>query len=191
MPSAVLIRFHSGDMMKLFAVTCLSMSILLFAPESAFAQDAADKQQIERGIATFRTAIIDKDKDAFLKLFLNENIAWTGTTGDASIERIYARRSDPTWARLPKNFSSNPRAFIDSIAKRTARVDEIFSNVRIDSDGDVAQVWFDYSFNIGDYKQNWGKESRQMVRTGTGWKIAAVVWSQEFNPQPPPTQAAR
>lgn len=25
-----------------------------------------------------------------------------------------------------------------------------------------------------------------MVRTADGWKIAAVVWSQELNPTPPP-----
>ena len=36
--------------------------------------------------------------------------------------------------------------------------EETFSNVRIDSDGDVAAVSFDYSFLSNDQPTNWGKE---------------------------------
>ncbi|MGX4642916.1 YybH family protein [Massilia sp. SYSU DXS3249] len=170
--------------------TCLSLSLLLFAPHMAFAQDATGKQEIERVIETFRKAIIDKDQDTFLKLFLKEDITWSGVTTDASIERIYANRPDPKLPRPKKSFSSSPRKFIDSIAKEKERLEETFSNVRIDTDGEVAQVWFDYSFMFGTYRENWGKESWQMVRTENGWKIAAVVWSQEFNPVPPPKAPA-
>jgi hypothetical protein len=173
-------------MMKRFAAACLSTALLLSVPQSAFAQDAASKQQIERVIETFRKAIIDKDQDSFLKLFLKEDITWTGVTTDASIERLYATRPDPKLKRPRKSFNSSPRDFFSSIAKTPERLEETFSNVRIDSDGEVAQVWFDYSFMSGSYKENWGKESWQMVRTETGWKIAAVVWSQELNPVPPP-----
>ncbi|MDB5747451.1 MAG: hypothetical protein JWP72_2299 [Massilia sp.] len=177
--------------MKRFAAACLSLALLLSAPQPAFAQDGAGKQEIERVIETFRKAIIDKDQGSFLKLFLKEDITWTGVLGDASIERLYATRPDPKLPRPKKSFSSSPRKFIESIVKEPARQEETFSNVRIDSDGEVAQVWFDYSFMDGNYKQNWGKESWQMVRTETGWKIAAVVWSQEMNPVPPPKDPAR
>ena len=67
------------------------------------------------------------------------------------------------------------------------KIDEAISNLRIDSDGDVGQVWFDYNFVRGGYRENWGKESWQMVRTNDGWRIAGVVWSQELNPVPPPS----
>jgi len=85
-----------------------------------------------------------------------------------------------------KTFSSSPRKFINRIASDKATIDEIISNVRIDSDGEVAQVWFDYSNLRDGYKENWGRESWQMVRTEDGWKIAAVVWPQEINSAPPP-----
>ena len=62
---------------------------------------------------------------------------------------------------------------------------DIRSLQRIDTDGEVAQVWFDFAFMVGDDKSAWGKESWQLVRTGDGWKIAAVVWSAEENPQGP------
>lgn len=172
--------------MKRYAAACLSLSLLLSAPQAALAQDPAAKQEIERVIAAFRKAIVDKDQDSFMKLFLKEDITWSGVTTDASIERLYATRPDPKLPRPKKAFSSSPRKFIDFIVKEKERLDETFSNVRIDTDGDIAQVWFDYSFMFGNYRENWGKESWQMVRAEHGWKIAAVVWSQEMNPEPPP-----
>ncbi len=175
--------------MKRFLSTFLALSMFVLAPHQALAQQADGQQQIREVIETFRSAIINKDRDAFLKLFLKEDITWSGVTSDASIERMYASRPKPEMKRPPKIFSSNPRKFIDAIVADKERSEETFSNVRIDSDGEVAQVWFDYSFMSGAYKENWGKESWQMVRTESGWKIAAVVWSQELNPVPPPTAA--
>ena len=177
--------------MNRFAATCLSLSILMSTPHWACAETPAGKQQIEGVIETFRKAIIDKDKESFLKLFTSENITWSGVLPDASIQVLYASRPKPEMPPPHKVFSSNPREFIDFIARHPGRIEETFANVRIDSDGDVAQVWFDYAFIYGDYKQNWGKESWQMVRTETGWKIAAVVWSQEINPVPPPKTGAK
>lgn len=172
--------------MKRLATAILASGILLLAPQQALAQESDSKQQIERVIETFRTAIINKDKDAFLKLFLKEGITWTGVTTDPSIERMYANRPNPAWGRPAKIFNSSPRAFIDFIAAEKAKVEETFANVRVDSDGEVAQVWFDYSFVSDGHKENWGKESWQMVRTESGWKIAAVIWSAEMNPESPP-----
>lgn len=157
-------------------------------PQYAAAQaaDGSDKAQIERVIETFRAAIVNRDEEEFLRLFLKEDITWAGVTTDTSIERIYANRPKPEMKRPFKFFYSSPRKFISAIVRDIEKVDEIVSNVRIDSDGDVGQVWFDYSFVRANYKENWGKESWQMVRTSDGWKIAGVVWSQELNPTPPP-----
>lgn len=171
--------------MKRLLAAILTLSVLALAPQYAFAQSATGKGQIEQAIEAFRTAILNKDKDKFLTLFLKDGITLTGVTTDASVERLYATRPNPEWARPLKVFNSSPREFIAFIANDKAKVDEVISNVRIDSDGDVAQVWFDYSFMVGNHKQNWGKESWQMVRTETGWKIAAVIWSQDLNPMPP------
>lgn len=162
------------------SAACLALG-LLFSAQHALAQaPATDRQQIEGIVEAFRTAIVNKDSDSFMKLFLHENITWSGTVTDASLTRF--QRKEPDKPRPPKYFNSSPRSFIDSIVKRGTPQEETFDNVRIDSDGDVAQVWFDYSFINDGYKQNWGKESWQMVRTDDGWKIAAVVWSMEDNP---------
>lgn len=155
-------------------------------PQSVCAQSTDGKAQIEKVIENFRAAIVNKDEEGFLKLFVKEDITWSGVTTDASIARLYETRPQPAMKPPRKIFNSSPRKFIKSIAADKARIEETISNVRIDSDGDVAQVWFDYNFLSGDYRENWGKESWQMVRTEDGWKIAAVVWSQELNPAPPP-----
>lgn len=162
-------------------------------PQYAVAQtaDGSDKVQIERVIETFRAAIVNKDEEAFLRLFLKEDITWSGVTTDASLDRMYANRPKPEMKRPFKFFNSSPRKFISFVVSDKEKIDETISNVRIDSDGDVGQVWFDYNFVRGGYKENWGKESWQVVRTSDGWKIAGVVWSQEMNPTPPPSTGLR
>lgn len=173
--------------MNRLLVMALMLGGLVLSPQYALAQagGSSDKGQIERIIETFRAAIANKDEEAFLRLFLKEDITWAGVTTDSSIERLYANRPKPEMKRPFKFFTSSPRKFIASIVKDEEKIDETISNVRIDSDGDVGQVWFDYTFVRASYKENWGKESWQMVRTNDGWKIAGVIWSQELNPIPP------
>ena len=169
------------------SVLFLTAGLLLSAPQLARAEDPAhSRQQIEAVVDTFRTALIKKDKEAFLRLFVKEDIVWIGVTTDASVEMLYANRPRPEMKRPPKLFPGTLGGFIDAVAKDPTPVEEIFSNVRIETDGEVAQVWFDYIFMEGSYRANWGKESWQLVRLDAGWKIASVIWSQELNPAPPP-----
>lgn len=49
---------------------------------------------------------------------------------------------------------SVPRWTQEQGAVAEEKIDETISNVRIDTDGDVGQVWFDYSFVKGSYKEN-------------------------------------
>ncbi|MFC5458485.1 nuclear transport factor 2 family protein [Massilia niabensis] len=163
----------------------LGTALFFSVPQSAMAQSLADsRQKIDALIETFRQAIINKDTAGFMQLFLREDITWTAVYSDGSVDRYNASLKDPKEPRGTKIQNSSPRKFIESIARAKETMAETFSNVRIDTDGDVAQVWFDYTFIAGDYKNNWGKESWQLVRTEAGWKIAAVVWSAEENPVP-------
>lgn len=175
--------------MKRLLLTLLMFGGSAVLPQLAAAQppNSKDRAQIEQVVETFRTAIVNKDEEAFLTLFLKEDITWTGVLNDASAERMYANRPRPDMKRPTQLSTGNPRRFIRSIATDKDRIEETISNLRIDSDGDVAQLWFDYSLISGGYKENWGKESWQMVHIAQGWKIAGVVWSVEANPTPRPT----
>ncbi|MEH6435531.1 hypothetical protein [Massilia sp. DD77] len=178
-------------MKRPLSAALLAAGLWFSAVPPALAQTQAEhRQQIEQIVETFRKAIIDKDKDSFMKLFLREDITWSAVFTDASVDRFHARSKAAGRPRPPKLFSSNPRSFIEDIAKDPKRLEETFSNVRIDTDGEIAHVWFDYAFMEDKYKQNWGKEGWQLLRTDAGWKIAAVVWSMEANPEPPPASKA-
>ena len=168
-------------------LSALVLAVGLFSLPSlpAFAQNTdASKQQIEQLVERFRTAIIDKDTAAFMQLFLREDITWNVVYTDDSLQRYNAWLKDQNIPPATKVQGGSPRMFIDSIARSRQARSEAISNVRIDTDGEIAQVWFDFAFMTGDYKNAWGKESWQLVRTEAGWKIAAVVWSAQENPNP-------
>lgn len=174
-------------MKVLFSAAAFACSILLSIHQPAFAESpAVSEKHVAKIIEQFQDAIKNKDTAGFMGLFLRDDVTWTATYTDASVERYNASIRDakePLATRVQAGGS--PRKFIESIAKNKAPQSEIFSNVRIDTDGDIAHVWFDYTFMIGSYKSAWGKESWQLVRTEAGWKIAAVTWSSEENPVPP------
>jgi len=49
--------------------------------------------------------------------------------------------------------------------------------VRIDTNGTVASVWFDFDFLVDGKVTNQGSETWQLVRTDDGWKINAMLYS--------------
>lgn len=172
--------------MKPVLTAALCMALFAGTPPHAFAENPAEsRQKIAAVVKAFGKALADKDKEGFMRLFLREDITWVGVYTDGSVARYRASQKDPK-EPSPKTESSTPRKFIEKIVRAPEARTETFENVRIDTDGEMAQVLFDYSFMVGDYRNNWGKESWQMVRTENGWKIAAVIWSAEENPQPPP-----
>jgi hypothetical protein len=165
---------------------CIIIASLLFGMNLPASAQVADngRQQIEGVVEAFRTAIIDKDKDKFMGLFLRDT-TWITSVTERSRDLTMARHTGKP--RPPKtDVPGTPRSFIERIAARNNRSEETFDNVRIDTDGEVAQVWFDYVFKLDDYAANWGKEAWQLVRTDAGWKIVSIIWSTEFNPAPPP-----
>jgi hypothetical protein len=177
--------------MKRYLAAALTAGLLaVLTPASFAASPAEDQANIRQVVETFRVSLIKKDPDTFMKLFYSETIPWIGVVTDTSVARAIAAKTDPKRPDPKKLFTGGtPRKFIEGIAKDKEPAEETFENIRIDTDGDVAQVWFDYSFMDGAYRANWGKESWHLVRTPEGWKISSVIWSMEFNPEPPPKQA--
>lgn len=173
-------------MKPVLAASALCLTLFATLPRQALAENPAhSRQKIEAVIEAFKNALADKDKEGFMRLFLREDITWVGVYTDGSVARYRAGLKDPN-EQTPKTSGGTPRKFIESIARKPEARTETFENVRIDTDGEMAQVLFDYSFMTDGYRSSWGKESWQMVRTENGWKIAAVVWSAEENPVPPP-----
>lgn len=163
-----------------FAAITLALA-LPFLPAHAAEGDPGIFAVIE----SFRSSIIEKDRERFLDLFVQQDVPWQSVVDDQSLARIQVQRPEAIKARFKKE--NNPVAFIDGIVASKNRSEETFSNIKIDSDGEVAAVTFDYSFLSNGKPTNWGKECWLMVRTEAGWRITTVAYSVTLAP---PTQAS-
>lgn len=72
--------------------------------------------------------------------------------------------------------SDDYRSFGKAVGTPHAQVwDERISNVVVHIDGDLASVWTDYNFYLGDKLNHCGIDSFQLVRRDNGWKILVIV----------------
>lgn len=140
------------------------------------ADDAAAIRQV---VEQVRTAIIDKDRDRFMQLFISEDparVTWRFVVDDARLARLRAT-TNPDAGKSRDVAQGNHVRFIESIVTSDKRQEEVFSNVKIDADDELAGVAFDYAYLNDGVKTNWGRERWQLLRTEDGWKIVSVVWS--------------
>lgn len=160
----------------------LAIVMLCLLSLTALAQAAAPKDHaaIRAVIKQFQTAIIQKDKPGFLALFAHPPITWRTVFGDAMLKKIRQRHAGAD--KAPFNPWHDYRRFIDFVSAHKGPVEETFRNVRIDSDGDVASVDFDYTFRMDEHETNRGQESWQLLHTDAGWRIVSVVWSTHLPP---------
>ncbi|HEY0505284.1 MAG TPA: nuclear transport factor 2 family protein [Lysobacter sp.] len=149
---------------------------LAIAPAHATpARVAPGEDDIRAVIESFRTAIIQKDRARFLGLFVQDDVPWQSVLDDPSLAQVRAKHPDAIKARFKRE--NNPVAFIDGIVASRNASEETFSDIRIESDGDVATVTFDYQFLSNGRATNRGKECWLMVRTEAGWKITSLAYS--------------
>ncbi|HEL3780367.1 nuclear transport factor 2 family protein [Stenotrophomonas forensis] len=148
------------------------------AGNNSAADSPVDKKAIEQVVESFRTSLINKDKPTYMSLFFSdkaEDIGWQYVSEDVRLQDIRKVKPDAIKARkIPAN---NFIALIDGAVASPKPREEEFFNTKIETDGDVASVSFDYSFHDDGVKTNWGKEMWQLIRTEQGWKIFSVIYS--------------
>ncbi|WP_342379771.1 nuclear transport factor 2 family protein [Myxococcus stipitatus] len=135
----------------------------------------AARQQIQGVIEDFRQSIIQRDKKKFLGLFLHDNVIFQPVQGEALLKQLRAK--NPQASKAPTQQKITPSSFIADVAADKEPSEEKFSNIRIETDGDVAAVSFDFTFQLGERVINRGQEHWLLVKSDTGWKIASVVYS--------------
>ncbi|SDG67378.1 nuclear transport factor 2 family protein [Dyella sp. 333MFSha] len=150
-----------------------AFALLLTLP--CFAADAP-KAEIQHAVDTFQAALKAHDAKSVSSLFLNDNISWYTSLGDASFTSVKARHSEVTTAYK----AGTLKQFTDFIGSGKVQVEERFHNIRIDTDGTVASVYFDFDFLADGKIANHGAETWQMIHTPDGWKIAAMLYSSNF-----------
>ncbi len=148
----------------------LALPCIVFAAPSTDA-----KQEIQRVVDTFQTAIVAKDGKTLSNLFLPQGGAWFTVLSDETYARIKAKSPS-----APRFKQGSYTEFVDFVATSKEPMQEKFSNVRIDTDGAVASVYFDFVFLSNNVENNRGSETWHLLKTNDGWKISSMTYSANF-----------
>lgn len=152
-------------------IFCIAVGMAVPAPAATPAQPG-DVAAINAVVQQFQAAIHARDGKALGSLFLADHNSWLVVLDDGEYARAKARDADAAKVR-----KSTWKEFADYISNSKVPVEERFHNVRIETNGAVASVYFDFDFLNDGKVTNRGSESWQMVHDGQGWKIGAMVFS--------------
>lgn len=159
-------------------------SLFLLSSANVFAAEE-DHQTIKSVMNAFEQSIIEKDKERFLSLFVSADAPMYGVVSERSMvkrRKLVAEINKKENKNFPvtKHWTSSPEKMMNRIVNSTLQSKEVFSNVRITTDNDIAVVYSDYEYFKGTKKNNWGSESWHMIRTVKGWKIGSIHYSITF-----------
>ena len=152
-------------------LSSILLALCLASPARA-ADRTADVAAISAVVEQFKAAIIARDGKTLGSLFLQDHDSWLSVPDEAAWAKVKARNP-----KARKVFPSSWKKFAESIQTSPKPVEERFYNVRIDTNGTVASVWFDFDFLEDGKVTNRGSESWQMVRAEDGWKISSMLYS--------------
>ncbi len=133
---------------------------------------ADDDREIRNIIKSFGEAITDKDKGRFLSLFTEEGVSWVGVFSEVEFGKFRDVEGTPG-----KIMFSNPGDFMDWVENLDGVAVEEFNDISINTDGEIASVYFDYKFFVDKKLYNWGSEGWLLAKTEEGWRIHAVNFS--------------
>lgn len=168
-------------MAPLHKLAFVALLLLSGGLQSALAahNDPEDVAAVREIVEAFRTSIIKKDKATFVGLFYSdspEHVTWQLVDDDARVARL--KTFVPEARRVVRWPENNYLTMIDRTVAGSEAIEEVFRNVVIDTDGEIASVNFDYSLLLDGKEEHWGREMWHLVHTDEGWKIISVIWSQ-------------
>ena len=149
------------------------LAVLAFAAAPAMAAESP-KADIQKVVEQFQGALKAHDAKTLGSLFTPE-CSWVEALGADSLVKVRAKKPD-----IGPYHTSTPAKFVGFVGSSKDPLEERFHDVRIETDGTVGIVYFDFEFLLAGKVQNRGAETWQMVRTEDGWKIAAMLYSSNF-----------
>jgi hypothetical protein len=151
------------------------LAILAFLFVFPCAATDSPKAGIEQVVSRFQAALKAHDRPALAALFLADSKAWWTVLGEESFRKVKAKHPEVTRYK-----AGTWQQFVDYVATTKTSIEERFHNVRIETDGSVASVYFDFEFVADGKVGNRGAETWQLIRTDDGWKIASMLYSSNF-----------
>ena len=133
------------------------IALPLHAAEVPVDARASARAEVQRLVAGFRQAILKKDGDALRGMFLPDG-SWFRVLDTTSLTAVRVKRLE-TKQFTPGSYEE----FAKSPGSTPAAFEETFDNVRIETDGTVGTVWFDYRVIKDGKRANHGMETWQVV----------------------------
>ena len=133
------------------------------------AQDTIDVQHV---MDAYHEAVVTHDGPRLAALFIPEGSTWLNVLSDDAYARAKAKSPDAAKVRV-----GSYKDFAKLVSTSKANFNPTHTNVRIQSDGTIASVYFDFVFLIDGKEENRGSESWQLVKGSDGWRIAAITYS--------------
>lgn len=139
-----------------------------------------DKSVLYELIEEYMRCIKEQDKDSFLKLFYHSKTPWLGKFD--SISEAIAIGNNPDVINDLGIFDISKQTFINSMVTPpgSLKFEETFENPKIDTDGLVASISFEYRMLVNDDPIKGGWEFWQLIKSNVGWKIVSVIHSIKF-----------
>jgi hypothetical protein len=136
------------------------------------ALETQSKQQIQAVVEHFRLAIINKDKETFKSLFYSDSIPWIAVFSE---EMLAAKRKiKPDY---PASVNLGQFGPPETMIANGESQEEKMWNIKIDTDGYLASVHFNYSDHRNGIKRAFGTEAWDLVKDGAQWKIVSVKYT--------------
>lgn len=132
----------------------------------------ADVRAIRAVVEQFKAAIIAHDGKTIGSLFLQDHDSWLSVPDKPTWDAIKARNPTATKASV-----GSWRKFADFVEHSPKPVEERFYNVRINTNGAIGSVYFDFEFLDDAKVTNRGSETWQVMLAEDGWKIASMLYS--------------
>jgi hypothetical protein len=155
---------------------CLfALFLSLFSVAASAASKEDDTQaatEIGKVVETFKAAIIAHDGQGLKALFLPDQGNWLSVMHEGLYQKVHALHPDRSRVE-----HSNYAEFADFVTASKTPVEERFYDVRVESNGTIGMVYFDFDFLDDGKVRNRGSETWQLIKTDGGWKIAAMLYS--------------
>lgn len=120
-------------------------------------------------IESYQTSVAQKNEQEFLNLFLSYSIPWVGVNP--------AKRM----GNLPSNegliYGAVP-GFTNWLVNSGIKFEETMTDIKINTDGNVASVFYKYEFLLDNKTYSTGYVSWSLIKTTDCWKIASKIYSE-------------
>jgi hypothetical protein len=147
-------------------------------PGATSTRTAEDTVDVQHVMDAFHKAVLAHDGARLGALFVPEGSAWITVLSDDAYVRLKAKAPDTAKIRV-----GSYKDFAKYVASSKVSLDPQHSHIKIQSDGTIASVYFDFVFLIDGKTENRGSETWQLVKGAAGWRIAAITYSSD--PQTP------